>query len=386
MKELSRIMQNLPQSGIRKLQDAARMVPDSIRLETGEPNFITPKHICDAAGKAMEEGLTKYTSVPGMKSLREAIANDFTKRLGKEVTLSEIVVTAGASMALEITLACIGNPGDEILVPDPSWPVYEMQVMSLGMTPIPYVMPAENKFEPQKINIEPLITNKTKAILVNTPSNPTGAVFNEKTVKMIMALAEKHDLYVISDEIYDYLIYEGEHFSLKAMDKDNRVILISGVSKKYAMTGWRIGYLIASEEITALANKIMVAIIGNATSIAQKAAEAAITGSQDFVECSKKEYRARRDRATAIFKEEGVDFYYPHGAFYVMVDISCCHMNSEEFSLKLLAEEHVGVAPGATFGKSADQMIRISCGTDMESLSEGIRRICRFIKKYKNCG
>lgn len=382
MKELSRMIQSLPESGIRKLQDAAREVPDCIRLETGEPNFITPEYICEAAKKAMDDGFTKYTPVPGIKTLREALAKDFTERLGKEVKISEIVVTGGACMALEAALGSIGNPGDEVLVPDPRWPVYEMQVMSLGMTPVPYVMPAANGFEPKRENIEPFITDKTKAIMVNTPSNPTGAVFSEETVRMIMELAEKYDLYVISDEIYDFLIYEGKHCSLKALDKDGRVILISGASKKYAMTGWRIGYLIASEKIIALVNQMMVAMMGNATAVAQKAVEAAVTGPQDFVGFSIKDYKARRDAAAAIFQEEQVGFSYPHGAFYMMVDISCCGMDSEEFALKLLAEEHVGVAPGGTFGKSTSQMIRISCGTEMDNLCEGVRRLCRFIKKY----
>ena len=243
-------------------------------------------------------------------------------------------------------------------------------------------MPADNGFEPKRENIEPLITEHTKAIMVNTPSNPTGAVFSEETVKMIMDLAKKYDLYVLSDEIYDYLIYEGKHVSMKAMDTDERVILISGASKKYAMTGWRIGYIIAPKPIASLINQVMVTTIGNATAVAQKAVEAAITGPQDFVEESKRQYRDRRDSAAAIFDEEKVGFYYPHGAFYIMVDISCCDMDSEEFALKLLAEEKVAVAPGSTFGESSRQMIRISCGTHKEDLCEGIRRLCIFIKKY----
>ena len=382
MKELSKIISSLPESGIRKLQEAARQVPDCIRLETGEPNFITPEYICKAATKAMEDGFTKYTSVPGIKTLRDVIADDFEKRLGKRYDIDEIVVTGGATMALQLTLDCIGNPGDEILVPDPSWPVYTMQVMAAGLKPVPYVMPADNGFEPKRENIEPLITEHTKAIMVNTPSNPTGAVFSEETVKMIMDLAKKYDLYVLSDEIYDYLIYEGKHVSMKAMDTDERVILISGASKKYAMTGWRIGYIIAPKPIASLINQVMVTTIGNATAVAQKAVEAAITGPQDFVEESKRQYRDRRDSAAAIFDEEKVGFYYPHGAFYIMVDISCCDMDSEEFALKLLAEEKVAVAPGSTFGESSRQMIRISCGTEMDNLCEGVRRLCRFIKKY----
>ena len=382
MKELSRIVKNLPQSGIRKLQEAARVIPDAIRLETGEPDFETPDYICEAAARAMDEGFTKYTSVPGIQSLRNALAEDFSERLGIDVNTGQIVVTAGATMALDIVLGCLGNPGDEVLIPDPGWPVYTMQVMSNSLKPVPYIMPADKGFEPGRENIEPLITEKTKAIVVNTPSNPTGAVFHEETIRMILDLARKYDLYVISDEVYDYLIYEGKHISLKSLDQDGRVILISGVSKKYAMTGWRIGYAIASEEIISLMKQLMVPMIGNATAVAQKAAEAAITGPQDFVEISRRDYKKRRDAAAAVFREENVDFYFPHGAFYMMADISCCRMDSEKFALKLLADEHVAVAPGGTFGESSRQMVRISCGTEMTALCEGIRRMCRYIKKY----
>lgn len=382
MKELSAVMKTLPESGIRKLQEAARYIPDAIRLETGEPSFITPKHIADAAYQAMLDGVTKYTAVPGILSVREAIAEDFTARLGCEVKKEQVVVTGGAVMALKAALESIGNPGDEVLIPDPSWPVYEMLVLAGHMKPVPYVMEAANRFQPTREDLESRITPKTKAIMVNTPSNPTGAVFDKETVEMIMELAVKHDLYIISDEIYDFLIYEGEHYSFLPLDKDGRVILISGASKKYAMTGWRIGYLIADPSIVALVNQCMVMYMGNATSFAQVGTEAAIRGPQDFVESSKKEYRARRDAALAILEEAKIPVIVPRGAFYILLDISPCHMDSEAFALKLLDEERVAVAPGSTFGRSSAQMVRISYGTPMEPLCEGVRRLCRFIKKY----
>ena len=382
MKALSEAILNLPKSGIRVLQDAAREVPDCIRLETGEPNFKTPDNICKAAVKAMEDGFTKYTAVPGVMTLRKAITGQLKDDLGNNVTEEEVAVTGGATMALQITLGSIGNPGDEILVPDPCWPVYVMQVESNHMVPVPYTMAASHGFQPTREDIESKITNHTKAIMVNTPSNPTGAVFSRETCEMIMEIAEKYDLYIISDEIYSYLIYEGSHTSLKAMDRDGRVILISGASKRYAMTGWRIGFAAASPEITALMNQLMVAVMGNATAIAQKAYEAAITGSQDFVEYSIKDYKKRRDAAMAIFDDEGVGYYKPQGAFYIMVDTECCGMDSMEFALGLLKEEHVSVAPGGTFGDSAKNMIRISYGTEMNDLCEGVRRICKYIKRH----
>ncbi|MEA4938556.1 MAG: aminotransferase class I/II-fold pyridoxal phosphate-dependent enzyme [Christensenella sp.] len=384
MKQLSDTISNLPESGIRKLQEAARYIPGAFRLETGEPSFKTPKHICDAAYQAMLDGMTKYTAVPGIKSVREAIAEDFTRKLGCKVEYEQVVITAGAVMAIEATLRSICNPGDEVLVPDPSWPVYTMCVMANHLVPKHYVMRAENAFEPTREDLERCITDKTKAIMVNTPGNPTGGVFSRATVEMIMELAVKYDLYVIADEIYDFLIYEGEHTSFYPLDRDGRVILISGASKKYAMTGWRIGYLIASPKIVALVNQVMVMLIGNAVSFAQLATEAAIRGPQDFVAQSSLEYRARRDAAIDLLQKANIPVVTPRGAFYIMLDISSCHMDSLDFALRLLDEEKVAVAPGGTFGKSAEQMVRISYGTPMEPLCEGVERMCRFINRHSN--
>ncbi len=384
MKQLSDTISNLPESGIRKLQEAARYIPGAFRLETGEPSFKTPKHICDAAYQAMLDGITKYTAVPGIKSVREAIAEDFTRKLGCKVEYEQVVITAGAVMAIEATLRSICNPGDEVLVPDPSWPVYTMCVMANHLVPKHYVMRAENAFEPTREDLERCITDKTKAIMVNTPGNPTGGVFSRATVEMIMELAVKYDLYVIADEIYDFLIYEGEHTSFYPLDRDGRVILISGASKKYAMTGWRIGYLIASPKIVALVNQVMVMLIGNAVSFAHLATEAAIRGPQDFVAQSSLEYRARRDAAIDLLQKANIPVVTPRGAFYIMLDISSCHMDSLDFALRLLDEEKVAVAPGGTFGKSAEQMVRISYGTPMEPLCEGVERMCRFINRHSN--
>lgn len=382
MKELSRTMSSLPESGIRKLQEAARYIPGAFRLETGEPSLKSPKHICDAAYQAMLDGITKYTAVPGIKSVREAIAEDFTRKLGCKVEFEQVVVTGGAVMAIEATLRSICDPGDEVLVPDPSWPVYTMCVLGNHLVPKHYVMRAENAFEPTREDLERCITKKTKAIMVNTPGNPTGGVFSRTTVEMIMELAVKYDLYVIADEIYDFLIYEGEHTSFYPLDRDGRVILISGASKKYAMTGWRIGYLIASPKIVALVNQVMVMLIGNAASFAQVATEAAIRGPQDFVSESILEYRARRDAAIDLLQKAKIPVVIPKGAFYIMLDISSCKMDSLDFALKLLDEEKVAVAPGGTFGKSAEQMVRISYGTPMEPLCEGVERMCQFINRH----
>lgn len=381
MKQLSNVRNTIPESGIRKLQMLASTIPEAIRLETGEPDFNTPLDICKAAADASYEGHTKYTAVPGYISLRKAIQSDLKSNYGLNVELDEIIVTSGAVMAITEALLSIADTGDEILIPDPAWPVYEMVLITQGLVPVHYRLAAEHGFSPSLSDLEARITGKTKAIMINTPGNPTGAVFDKDTIGMLMDFAIKNDLYVISDEVYDSIIYEGRHVTPKAFDNDGRVVSIMGVSKKYAMTGWRIGYAIANKQIISSMNKIQITLIGNAPSISQKAAEAAITGPQDFVENARLSYMERRNKAYRLFTEAGIKAFYPKGAFYMLVDISDVGLQSEEFALTLLREEKVSVAPGGTFGKSTDNMIRISYATEEAALLEGVRRICSFIKR-----
>jgi len=383
MKQLSVERSKMPESGIRKLQNLASAIPEAIRLETGEPDFNTPLNICGAASKAAFDGLTKYTPVPGYVSLRKAIQNDFNTNYNCNIEMDEIIVTSGAVCAITAGLMAIADPGDEILIPDPSWPVYEMILIAQGFSPVFYELDAESGFVPNWSDLESKITDKTKAIMVNSPSNPTGAVYDEATIEKLMEIAVKHDLYLISDEVYDAIIFEGKHISLKTFDTDGRVITIMAASKKYAMTGWRIGYAIANKEIIASMSQIMITLVGNATSVAQKAYEEAIKGPQDFVEKARLSYKDRRDKVYELFSNAKIKAYYPKGAFYMMVDISNTSMNSDDFSIALLNEEKVSVAPGGTFGKTTDKMIRISYATEESKLLEGIKRICEFINKYK---
>lgn len=382
MKQLSITRGKMPESGIRKLQGLASKIPEAIRLETGEPDFNTPLYICEAAAQASYAGETKYTAVPGYISLRQAILDDVKKSYGIEAGLDEIIVTSGAVMAITTALMAVADPGDEILIPDPSWPVYEMMILSQGFVPVFYNLNPEAGFTPDWSDLEKKVSSKTKAILVNTPSNPTGAVFNEATVRKFMEFAVEHDLYVISDEVYDAIVFEGCHTTLKKFDTDGRVILINAASKKYAMTGWRIGYAIANKDIVASMAQTMITLIGNATSVAQKAYEAAIKGPQDFVETERTSYKTRRDKTYDIFKDAEIKVYYPNGAFYMMVDISATGMTSDDFVIRLLEEEKVSTAPGSTFGKTTANMIRISMATEESRLLEGASRICRFIKNH----
>jgi Aspartate/tyrosine/aromatic aminotransferase len=383
MRKLSNLRSKLPESGIRKLQMLASNIPDAIRLETGEPDAKTPSNICEAAARASFEGHTKYTAVPGYVSLRNAIIDNLKADYGLNVGTDEVIVTSGAVMAITEALLAIADPLDEILVPDPSWPVYEMLLVTHGFVPVYYHLNPENGFTPDLDELESKVTEKTKAIMINTPGNPTGAVFDESTIIKLMDFAVKNDLYVISDEVYDSIIFEGRHVTPKTYDKDGRVITIMGVSKKYAMTGWRIGYAIANKQIISSMNKIQITLVGNAASTSQKAAEEALTGPQDFVEIARLSYKERRDKVYALFSKSGIKAFYPKGAFYMLVDISDVGMESEEFALTLLREEKVSVAPGSTFGKSTDHMIRISYATEMSALLEGVSRICSFIQRNR---
>lgn len=383
MKELSKVRGRIPESGIRKIQMLAGQIPDAIRLETGEPDVNTPLNINEAAARSMGEGFTKYTPVPGYPSLRKIIQADLAAQYGLNLGLDEIVITSGATTALSASLLAIADAGDEILIPDPAWPVYEMILLSQQCVPVRYLLDAENGFTPNMGDLEAKVTSKTKAIMINTPANPTGAVFDQATIVQLMDFAAKHDLYVISDEVYDAIIFEGRHVTPKAYDVDGRVISIFSASKKYAMTGWRLGYVAANQEIAALIAKILVTLIGNATSVSQKAVEEAITGPQQFVEEMRQSYRNRRDRAYELLKQANIKAYYSAGAFYMMIDVAETGISSEEFALQLLNEEKVAVAPGSTFGESSRHMIRISLATEESQLLEGIKRLCAFIAKHK---
>jgi len=249
--------------------------------------------------------------------------------------------------------------------------------------PVRYKLKPDEGFIPDFADLEAKVTGRTKAIMINTPGNPTGGVFDEATVKRLIDFANRHDLYVISDEVYDAIIFEGSHISPKAYDTEGRVISIFAVSKKYAMTGWRIGYAVAPKPVASLMSKIMVTMVGNAPSISQKAAEEAITGPQQFVEETRRSYQTRRDLVYDLFVQAGIKAYKPNGAFYMMVDIADCGMPSEQFAIRMLQEEKVAVAPGSTFGESSKHMIRLSFATEQTVLLEGVKRICSFIARNR---
>jgi len=384
MRTLSKNVEKMPRSGIRVIMDLAAQQKEVFHLELGEPGFATPDHIQEAAVQAMRDGFTKYTANPGLLSLRETILRKVREENGIEAELEQIAVTPGSMFALASALMAVVEPGDEVLIPDPGWPNYYMQAVVMGFKPVFYRLHEESGFQPVAGEIEPLIGPRTRAILVNSPSNPTGAVHTQETVADILDLAVRHDISVISDEVYEKIIFTGGHFSPAKLDSKDRVIAIYGLSKTYAMTGWRVGYYVAPPEIAPQMHKVIEPFVACTPSISQKAAEAALSGSQDCVEEMVRAYRERRDLATETLARERFEFFTPQGAFYMLVRIDKTGMDSYEFAKELVQKTGVAVAPGGTFGPSAAPYVRMSFCAKSEEIEEGLRRFSRFYRE--KCG
>lgn len=378
MRVLSKNVERMPRSGIRVIMDLAAQQREVFHLEVGEPGFPTPRHIREAAVRAMEEGFTKYTPSSGLLSLREAILQKVREENRIDARLDQVAVTPGSMFALASALMAVVEPDDEILIPDPGWANYYMQAVVMGVKPVFYKLRQEKGFQPIVEEIEPLVGPRTRAILVNSPSNPTGAVFDEGAIRALLDLAVAHDIYLISDEVYEKIVFTGGHFSPGALDPRERVISVFGFSKTYAMTGWRVGYYIAPEKIAPEMHKLIEPFVACASAVSQKAAEAALLGPQDCVEEMVGAYRERRDLVASILAKEGFDFFTPQGAFYLLARIDGAGIDSYTFAKELVQETGVAVAPGATFGPSAASYVRISFCADLEQIEEGLERFCRF--------
>jgi aspartate/methionine/tyrosine aminotransferase len=379
MKGLVNYRNQIPQSGIREIFEKSFGIPNVIHLEMGEPNFDTPSFIKDAAIEAIKEGYTHYTPSSGILSLRNEISNHLCK-YNINAKAEEITVTPGAVTAITLSLLSLIDSGEEVLIPNPGW-IYSNMILSQSSIPISYPLRMENNFLPDFSELDQLVTEKTKVIIVNSPGNPTGAVFTEAKIKELLEFASRHNLYVISDEVYDGMIFEGSHLSPKSYDTENRVISIFSFSKNYAMTGWRIGYSVAPLEVSKLISKLQEPMVACPNSISQIAAEAALKGSQQVVVEMKDIYKNRRDKVMGILESEGILAFNPKGAFYMMIDISQSGKSSKEFALELLESKLVAVAPGSAFGSNSDHMVRISLATQESELIEGVSRICSLLKR-----
>ncbi len=369
MPKISPTIAAMPASGIRAITELAVTQAGCLRLEIGEPGFDTPPHIVEAAAKASRDGFTRYTAGQGILSVREAMSAKLARVNRLDVPPDRIIVTHGAMSGLLSSFAAMIAPGDEVLLPDPGWPNWEMMVRMLGGAVRGYRLSADDGFIPDPAEVEQAITPRTRAIVVNSPSNPTGAVYPAPVMEALVETARRHDLWLISDECYDEICFDAEHNSPASFDTDGRVVSVFSCSKTYAMTGWRIGYVAAPPALAATLAKVQQPILANACAVSQKAAEAALTGPQEVVAHMRDHYRARREQAMAMLKARGMASYCPQGAFYLMVDTG---HDSNAFAGSLLAERNVAVAPGAAFGAAARSHVRVALCVEADVLERGL--------------
>ncbi len=375
----------LTRSGIRRVMSIAALAEAAgkkvIHLEVGQPDFPTPVHIQEAAARAVMNGKTGYTACPGITELREAVARRISGRTGTEIAAKEVLVTTGAVNAIYLAFASLLEAGDEVLVPDPGWPNYHSCVVMSGAKSVSYPLVANRGYEPDFEALEALVTPKTRVIFVNTPGNPTGVAWSRATLQRIAQFAERHGLFILSDEVYEDMVFEGRHISMLEVAPKERVLLVSGVSKSYSMTGWRIGWMVASVEIVEAAAALVEPTTSCPPSPSQYAALAALDGPQDEVDLMRRTYRDRMLAVQKPLMDAGILLAEPSGGFFAMVDISRSGMKSDDFVEALLSEKGVAVAPGATFGRSSDRSIRISCATRLEDLEVGVKSIIDFIQE-----
>jgi aspartate aminotransferase len=366
----------MPRSGIRTFMDLAWAAGDVIHLEVGEPNFPTPPHIVEAANQAARAGQTKYVPNAGIRELREAIAAKLKTRNGWAVASDDVVVTAGGIQALYLTLLALLEPGDGVLIPDPGWPNFRMIVTTLSGAVQPYQLRASEHYQPCVADLEAAATGATKAMILNSPSNPLGSVTSAGRIREVLDWAAERGIWVISDECYDEIVFDDSFVSPGALNPAEHLISCYSFSKTYAMTGWRVGYAVtANEKLRAGLAKLQEAVISCVNAPTQAAATAALNGPQQAVAQMRAAYQARRDAAVAALRAGGVTVNVPAGAFYLWLDISPWAASDWDFSVSLLEQAGVAVAPGSAFGEHGSGSVRISLATDMPVLLEGVSRI-----------
>ena len=384
-KPLSKTVEGLKPSGIRKFFDLVSEMKDAISLGVGEPDFDTPWHIRDEGIFALEKGKTFYTSNAGLKELREEICNYLKRRQNVSYNLNEeVLVTVGGSEAIDIGLRALVNPGDEVIIPQPSYVSYEPCAVLAGAKPVIIDLKAENEFRLTAEELRGAITDKTKVLILPFPNNPTGAVMTRRDLEEIAKIVIENDIYVMSDEIYAELTYNGEHVSIASLEgMKERTILINGFSKAYAMTGWRLGYACAPKAIISQMTKIHQFAIMCAPTTSQYAAVEALKNGDNDVKEMRQAYNQRRRFLINAFKQMGLDCFEPFGAFYVFPCIKEFGMTSEEFATRFLEEEKVAVVPGNAFGESGEGFVRISYAYSLENLKVAVDRLGHFIEKLR---
>ncbi len=375
-------------SGIRKFFDIVSKMEGAISLGVGEPDFVTPWNVRDAAIRSIRRGYTQYTGNRGLPELRELISRYIKERFGVEYPAERTIVTVGASEAIDLALRATCEVGDEVLVPEPSYVSYSPAVVLAGGTPVPVKCFAKDDFILTPEILESAITEKTKILILPYPNNPTGAIMTKEQLEAIAPVIIKHDLLVISDEIYAELTYTGKHFSIAALPHmAGRTVYIGGFSKAFAMTGWRVGFVCAPEEVDAAMFKIHQYTILCAPQPSQRAAVCALSeGFADgfsTVEEMREEYFRRGRFLAGSLDKIGLKCFMPKGAFYIFASVKKTGLDGEEFANELLREEKVAVVPGSAFGSAGKDFVRCSYATSMQQLSEAVRRISAFVGRRK---
>jgi aspartate aminotransferase len=367
----------MPRSGIREIMDAALGRADVIRLEVGEPDFPTPAHIVEAAHAAALEGHTGYVGSAGIPQLRDALAVKVRERNGYTVAPNQVVVCQGAVEGIYATLLTLTRPGDEVLMPDPAWPNFLMMARVLNLSAVTYPLTEDAGFLPTIDTLERLVTQRTRLIVLNSPSNPLGSVIDRARMSELLEFADRHGLWTLSDECYDEITFDDSFVSPASIAPEH-VVSVYSFSKTYAMTGWRIGYAVAPAEVAPVLAKCQEPLLSCVSTPTQFAAVTAVTGPQDVVAAMRSAYRHRRDRALSVIEGTPLHASTPHGAFYLWVDVRTAGLGSREFALRLLDERGVAVAPGTAFGSVGEGFVRVSLASSEENLTEGLSRLVDF--------
>ncbi|HJJ42211.1 MAG TPA: aminotransferase class I/II-fold pyridoxal phosphate-dependent enzyme [Methanocorpusculum sp.] len=378
---VSDVAKEIPPSGIRKFFDLVQTMDNVISLGVGEPDFDTPWNISKAGINSIEKGLTMYTSNRGLPELRSVLSKDLEQRYSTKYNPeSEIIITTGVSEAFDVAVRSVVNPGDEVLIVDPCFVSYSPEVIMAGGKPIPLPCRAEDEFKVNPDSLMEKITPKTKTLVINFPNNPTGGIMGREDLKAISDIVEDHDLLVISDEVYSELTYDGSHVSTASIEELwSRTITLNGFSKAYAMTGWRLGYLCAPEEICSAALKIHQYVMMSAPTASQYAAIEALKSGEDAKKEMIEEYRIRRNLFVKGLNDIGLPCHLPKGAFYAFPSIKGTGLTDKEFAERLLKEQKIAVIPGSAFGPSGVGYIRTCYAVDRRKLSEALRKIGEFV-------
>ena len=373
-----------PHSGIRRMADLAATLDDPVRIEGGDPNFTTPQHIIDGAAARSTAGSTGYAPGEGLPELREAIAGKLARVNGVTATPDQVCVTTGACGALFTSLTLAVEPGSDVLLPDPGWSNYAAQVHVLGARAVPYAVDASTGWRLDPAVVDAAITPATSALVLNSPGNPTGVVFDPDDLTAVAELAAGRGVAVISDEAYDEVVFGTEPFSVASRVQTDQLLTIYSFSKTYAMTGWRIGYAVGPADFVSELSLLQEPVVSSAATISMHGATVALQGPQDCVGEMVSAYAERCQKATALLDAEGIRYVEPGGSFFLMIDIRDSGLDSWAFATRLVEQHRVVVVPGLAFGRGGEGFVRVSFAAAPETILEGLARLAETLHDLKS--